>query len=251
MSNTTVYEFPLKEKVRNYLRIEQLMGQLKLGAASLDNGLSLYFFEQLFTLLDLFERIDIRTDIIKDLDGHEKNLVHWSQLPNIDNEALQQTLKTIINVRDQLKISKKISAELRDDKFLASIRQRFAIPGGTCSFDLPNLHYWCHRPIAERQEDIKQWIMSFALTEEAISIALSFLRERTAFSATEAANGFYQGVADDRNELIRIRCQTNEEFYPVLSGNKYRYAIRFMYYTPPEGRSGAVEKPVQFDLAAC
>ncbi|MAD10065.1 MAG: cell division protein ZapD, partial [Alteromonas sp.] len=128
MSNTTVYEFPLKEKVRNYLRIEQLMGQLKLGAAGLDNGLSLYFFEQLFTLLDLFERIDIRTDIIKDLDGHEKNLVHWSQLPNIDNEALQQTLKTIINVRDQLKVSKKISAVLRDDKFLASIRQRFAIP---------------------------------------------------------------------------------------------------------------------------
>ena len=31
MSNITVYEFPLKEKVRNYLRIEQLMGQLKLG----------------------------------------------------------------------------------------------------------------------------------------------------------------------------------------------------------------------------
>ena len=181
MSNTTVYEFPLKEKVRNYLRIEQLMGQLKLGAAGLDNGLSLYFFEQLFTLLDLFERIDIRTDIIKDLDAHEKNLVHWSQLPNIDNDALQQTLKTIINVRDQLKVSKKISAVLRDDKFLASIRQRFAIPGGTCSFDLPNLHYWCHRPIAARQEDIKQWIMCFALTEEAISIALSFLRERTAF----------------------------------------------------------------------
>lgn len=251
MSNTTVYEFPLKEKVRNYLRIEHLMGQLKQGANGLDNGLSLYFFEQLFTLLDLFERIDIRTDIIKDLDAHEKNLVHWSQLPNIDNEALQQTLKSIINVRDKLKATKKISAVLRDDKFLASIRQRFAIPGGTCSFDLPNLHYWCHRPLGQRQEDIKQWIMSFALTEEAISIALSFLRERTAFSTIESENGFYQGVADDRNELIRIRCQTNEDFYPTLSGNKYRYAIRFMYYSPPAGRTGAVEQPVKFDLAAC
>ena len=227
------------------------MGQLKLGAAGLDNGLSLYFFEQLFTLVDLFERIDVRTDIIKDLDAHEKNLVHWSQLPNIDNNALQQTLKTIINVREQLKVSKKISAALREDKFLASIRQRFAIPGGTCSFDLPNLHFWTHRPIAERQEDVKQWIMNFALTEEAISIALSFLRERSAFTATEATNGFYQGVADDRNELIRIRCLTDIDYYPTLSGNKYRYAIRFMYYAPPEGRTGAVEQPVQFELAAC
>lgn len=251
MANFTVYEFPLKEKVRNYLRIEQLMGQLKAGASGLDAGMQLYFFEQLFTLLDLFERIDIRTDIVKDLDMHEKNLVHWSQLPNIDNDALQQTLRTIITIRDNLKQSKKISAALKDDKFLASIRQRFAIPGATCSFDLPNLHYWMHLPIAQRQEDVKQWIHCFALTEEAISITLSFLRERSVYSTETANNGFYQGVADDKNELIRIRCASGTDFYPTLSGNKYRYALRFMYFNPPEGRSGAVEQHVQFDIAAC
>lgn len=251
MSNSTVYEFPLKEKVRNYLRIEQLMGQLKIGADGLNKGLSLYFFEQLFTLLDLFERIDIRTDIVKDLDSHEKNLVHWSQLPNINNDALQDTLKTIVNVRDKLKVSRKVSSELKEDKFLASIRQRFAIPGGTCSFDLPNLHYWTHLPLAQRQEDVKQWIHCFALTEDAISITLSFLRERSAFAPIEAPNAFYQGVADDKNELIRIRCEANSGYYPTLSGNKYRYAVRFMHYAVPEGRSGAVEQSVQFELAAC
>ncbi|NVK54789.1 MAG: cell division protein ZapD [Alteromonadaceae bacterium] len=251
MSNSTVYEFPLKEKVRNYLRIEQLMSQLKLGAAGHNDGLALYFFEQLFTLLDLFERIDIRTDILKDLDAHEKNLVHWSQLPNIDNVALQNTLRSIVNVRDKLKSSKKISATLRDDKFLASIRQRFAIPGGTCSFDLPNLHYWTNRPVAERQEDLKQWTECFALTEQAISIALSFLRERAGFVLTEATNGFYQGVSEAKNELVRIRCATDLDYFPTLSGNKYRYAIRFMYYNSSDGQSGSVEQNVQFELAAC
>ena len=58
----TVYEFPLKEKVRNYLRIEQLIAQLKSGASAPSAQLQMYFFDQLFTLLDLFERIDIRTD---------------------------------------------------------------------------------------------------------------------------------------------------------------------------------------------
>ena len=29
-----VFEFPLKEKVRNYLRVEQLLGQLKITAKS-------------------------------------------------------------------------------------------------------------------------------------------------------------------------------------------------------------------------
>lgn len=251
MAISTVYEFPLKEKIRNYLRIEQLISQLRLGAAGDDASLSLYFFEQLFTLLDLLERIDIRTDIIKDLDNHEKNLVHWSQLPNIDDSALQHTLRSIIAVRDKLKVSKKVSNVLREDKFLASIRQRFAIPGGTCSFDLPNLHYWIHQEKNARLTDIERWINCFALIEEAMGIVLSFSRERATFKPVQVANGFYQGAADDKSELIRVRCSSDLAYYPTLSGNKYRYAIRFLYFNSPDGRTNTVEEAVQFEMAAC
>lgn len=76
MSNA-VFEFPLKEKVRNYLRVEQLLGQLKITAKSEHSHLQLVFFEQLFQLLDLIERLDLRADLTKDLEAHEKNLVYW------------------------------------------------------------------------------------------------------------------------------------------------------------------------------
>ncbi|MCW8107078.1 cell division protein ZapD [Alteromonas ponticola] len=247
----SVFEFPLKEKVRNYLRIEQLLRQLKTGAKGENGTLQMYFFDRLFILLDLVERLDLRTDVLKDMDVHERNLVYWSQHPNIDSAALEQALQSILRLKEKLKASKKFGNELKDDKFLNSIRQRFVIPGGACSFDLPNLHFWLAQPAESRHHAIGQWMNSLKLIEESIAISLSFLRERGLFSQVIAEHGFYQGVAEDKNELIRVKCDVNAGYYPTLSGNKYRYAIRFMWFEPQERQSSSVESEVTFSLAAC
>lgn len=246
-----VFEFPLNEKVRTYLRLEQLFLQLNQCAKADQDWQFMGFFEALFTLLDLLERLDIRNDVLKDIEVHEKNLVYWSQHPQIDTEALQAALQQILRMRDQLKHSKKVGASLKEDKFLASIRQRFSIPGGTCSFDLPNLHYWIKQPLELIRKDIDGWLQELQLISEAITITLSFLRERGRFTAMTAENGFFQGVADDKNELIRVQTAVDKGYYPVLSGNKYRYAIRFMLFTVNESGSSAAAETIQFDLASC
>ena len=248
---TTIYEFPLKEKVRNYLRIEHLLSQLKTGASVQNPALQVYFFEQLFTLMDLFDRIDLRTDLTKDLDVHERNLVHWSQYPNIDTDALEQTLRSIVKLKDKIKTYRKFGSALKEDKFLSSIRQRFSIPGGVCSFDLPNLHYWLNRPQPDIQENIKTWLHSLTHLDEGIALLLSFLREKSAFTQIDASNGFYQGVADDKNDLIRLTCDANQGYHPTFSGNKYRFTIRFMWFEQEPAKSPSVENTETFALAAC
>ncbi|NMH59201.1 cell division protein ZapD [Alteromonas ponticola] len=247
----SVFEFPLKEKVRNYLRIEQLLLQLKTGAKGENSALQMYFFDRLFTLLDLIERLDLRTDVLKDIEVHERNLVYWSQHPNIDNTALEQALQSILRLKERLKASKKFGNELKDDKFLNSIRQRFVIPGGACSFDLPNLHFWLAQPLQARQQSIRQWIDALKLIEESIAVSLSFLRERGHFTSHTAPQGFYQGAAEDKNEMIRVKCDVSAGYYPTLSGNKYRYAIRFMWFEPSDQQASSVESEVTFSLAAC
>ena len=248
---SAVFEFPLKEKVRNYLRVEQLLGQLKITAKSEHTHLQLVFFEQLFELLDLIERLDLRSDLTKDLDAHEKNLVYWSKHPKIDSTALEQALKTVLTLRQKLKTDRRFGSILKDDKLLSAIRQRFAIPGGACSFDLPNLHFWLQQPLEQRQTEIAQWLDTLGLLDDAIAVSLSFIRERGQFVSAVADNGFYQGAAEDKNELIRVKCSVDEGYYPTLSGNKYRYALRFMLFSPQEGQTGAVENSIQFRLAAC
>lgn len=246
-----IYEFPLNEKVRTYLRLEQLFKQLVQAKTATEDWQYINFFNSLFTLLDLLERLDLRTDVLKDIELHEKNLVIWSQHPNIDNEALQHSLQKILRLRESLKGTKKIGADLKEDRFLASIRQRFSIPGGTCSFDLPNLHYWLQQEDGEKHKHVKMWMQELTAIKEAIEITLSFLRERGRFSAFEAEKGFYQGVAEDKNELIRVYCTTNQGYYPMLSGNKYRYAIRFTLFTPTIQGTSAVDSMVTFKLACC
>lgn len=114
-----IYEFPLNEKVRAYLRLEQLFIQLDQVKEAKAHWQYISFFDALFTLLDLLERLDIRNDMLKDIDHHERNLVSWSQHPKIDNTALQAALQNIIRLRDRLKQRKKLGSALKEDKFLS------------------------------------------------------------------------------------------------------------------------------------
>ncbi|TDF39361.1 cell division protein ZapD [Alteromonadaceae bacterium M269] len=247
----TLYEFPLNEKVRSYLRLEQLFQQLEHTKDFGPTWSFMTFFESLFTLLDLLDRLDVRNDMLKDIEIHEKNLQHWSKHPKIDLVALQKALDKVTRLKEQLRNARKIGNTLKEDKFLNSIKQRFAIPGGTCSFDLPNLHYWLKQPQDEVQQDINQWLSEFTLVQDSLDIALSFLRERGKFTDATAAKGFYQGIADDKIELIRIHCSIEDNYYPTLSGNKYRYAIRFMNFESNQEGSTSVTDTIDFKLAAC
>lgn len=246
-----VYEFPLCEKVRNYLRLEQLFKQLDHTATFDSEFESLHFFDVLFTLLDLLERLDIRTDFIRDIDVHEKNLVHWSSHPNIDTSALEDTLKTLHRLLSELKRTNKLGSSLKDDRFLSSIRQRFSIPGGATSFDLPHLFCWLKQTKETRNKDIAVWVNQLALVRENINLLMQFLRERGRYETAHGAKGFYQGVVTDKIDLIRVRCANSEGYFPVLSGNKYRYGIRFMLLAPEAGSGGGVPNDVNFEIACC
>jgi cell division protein ZapD len=246
-----IYEFPLCEKVRNYLRLEQLFKQLDHTSSSINECDSLYFFDVLFTLLDLLERLDVRTDFIRDIDVHEKNLVHWSSHPNIDTSALEGALKTLHRLLSELKRTNKLGSSLKDDRFLSSIRQRFSIPGGATSFDLPHLFCWLKQSQELRDSDIAMWVQQLSLVRENITLLMQFLREKGRFEEVVGANGFYQGVVTDKIDLIRVRCANSEGYYPILSGNKYRYGIRFMLLAPEQGASSGVPKEIKFEIACC
>ena len=116
-----IYEFPLNEKVRTYLKLEQLFKQLEQGKIASEDWQYINFLDCLFTLLDLSERIDLRNDVLKDIESHEKNLVMWSQYPNIDDDALQFALRKILRLRESLKSNKRVGAELKEDRFLPAI----------------------------------------------------------------------------------------------------------------------------------
>jgi cell division protein ZapD len=244
-----LYEHPLNEKLRSYLRVEDLFRQLQhLRQCNEEVQLS-SFFAALFSLIDVLDRNDIRSDLCKDLDRCQSALVQWSAHPDIADDALTDMLKQTIRLQSELLKGGKLAGALKEDKFLAPLRQRFGITGGTCYFDVPQLQYWFSLPIEQRQQQIGEWLQHFQLVADAIRYILQFIRERGQFQSWVAYNGFYQSNTE-QFELLRIRYPIASGCYPTVSGNRYRYAIRFMQLCETQGRTSSAQS-IEFELACC
>jgi cell division protein ZapD len=244
-----IYEHPLNEKLRTYLRLEYLLNQLLSLNALETEWQQQAFFNALFDLIEVLDRTDIRPDLIKDCERSETALVTWANHPSVSDDKLQPVLQRAVRLQSELLRSGKFVGNLKEHKFLAPLRQRFTIPGGACYFDVPQLQYWFNLPLDQRQQMALSWCAEFNLLQQAVGFVLGFCREKGQFSDVTAENGFYQSNTD-QHELLRIRYPLDAGVYPTVSGNKYRYAIRFMQLCDEAGRSNS-EKSICFGLACC
>ncbi|MBL4942395.1 MAG: cell division protein ZapD [Colwellia sp.] len=246
---TILYEHPLNERIRNYLKLEQLFKQVDSCANSGISTSHQVFFNALFAIIDMLERSDIRGDLIKDLEKLQQNLVIWSQAPNIDTSVLEENLQETSNLARQLKANSQTWCQLKEHKLLASLKQRFAIQGGNSSFDLPQLQFWLHQPAAIISKDMEHWLSLLDNVKNSLALVLKFIRQRATFENIETESGFYQ----DNGEgllLLRIKVAQSAQYYPTISGNKFRYSIRFMLPCEQNGRRYS-NQATQFQLARC
>lgn len=248
--NSVVYEHPLNEKVRLLMRLELLFTQL---SAHQDVSEQIHiqpFFSALFSTIEVLERNDIRGTLTYYLDLLEKSMLRWSAHPEIHNESLQKNLKETINLQSQISKMSKACQVLKEDKFLASLRQRFGIAGGTCDFDLPQFHYWRLMPIEQRQENIKTWLNVLAPLEQALNFSLLFIRESAEFSTQHANKGFYQDSCNDSVSLLRVKYDPELGYFPTVSGSNRRFAISFMKPDKSSVKT-SVSDTIEFELANC
>lgn len=246
---TILYEHPLNERIRNYLKLEQLFKQVA-SCAHADISIShQVFFNALFAIIDTLERTDIRGELIKDLEKLQQNLVIWSQAPDIDTSALEANLQETVSLVTQLRVNNQTWCQLKEHKLLASLKQRFAIQGGNSSFDLPQLQFWLHQPTSIITHDIEQWLSFLDNIKQSLALVLKFIRQRAEFETIDTESGFYQ----DNGEgllLLRIQVDQSAKYYPTISGNRFRYSIRFMLPCELDGRRYS-NQATKFQLARC
>lgn len=247
--SSVLFEHPLNERIRNYLKLEQLFKHLDMSSSSNISSSHITYFNALFSIIDTLERNDIRGDLIKELEKLEQNLVVWSQAPDIDTSLLEDNLKQTIALLCELKKTKQQWLDYREIKFLTGLKQRFAMQGGTCVFDLPQLHFWLSRDESLLFEEMNSWINLFSSISHSLCLILKFIRLRGEFESIETDNGFYQDNGENIL-LLRIKTPNNANFYPTVSGNKFRYSIRFVVPCNEMGRR-YLNQATNFELARC
>ncbi|WP_144212242.1 cell division protein ZapD [Shewanella donghaensis] len=244
MNDQLIYEQPLNEKTRSYLRLEYLADQLK---QHVDIDHQHHCFYPLFSLSELTDRCDYRTDILKDIEKQLVLLEKWHALPHVDKHQIQTIIDKLNTAKAPLQTNERIGCHLKNDRFIAALKQRFGMPGACCNFDLPQLHFWLSKSWPERQNDLNGWVSQFKAILDPIKTLLDLTRSTAEFRTSEAPLGFYQGNSPQSLTLIRVRIQNSQGCYPTISGHKNRYAIHFVNFTNQKH----TEKLVKFQLATC
>lgn len=248
-----LYEYPLHERIRTYLRIEHLSLRLHQLAGRFDALDHHFALVTLFEIMDVAARADLKSDLLKDLDRQKHTLEGYRGNPAIAEAALEKVIAELDqNFQTLNSQSGKAGQSLSENDWLMSIRSRISIPGGTCEFDLPAYYAWQHKTGVVRQAELAQWMATLTPLTDAIHLLLKLLRDSGSPQKVMANGGqFQQNLPQGRTFLLmRLALDATQEIIPEISGNRLMVSIRLMRQGE-DHRGHAVAEDVPFELALC
>lgn len=248
-----LYEYPFNERLRTYLRLEQLfrrLGELIPRAHPLDHH---YALVTMFEIMDVAARADLKSDVLKDLEKHRQQLDSYRGNPSISEEVLSSVIAQLDRCFTALNtLHGKAGHALAENDWLMSIRSRVGIPGGTCGFDLPAYYAWQHHAPEQRQQDLEGWASHLAPLAESVFVLLKMLRDSGVPQKVAADHGqFQQTLPQGRTfQLLRLRIDPNLQLIPEISGNRLIVSVRLMRQDT-SGRLQSSTEDAAFELTLC
>lgn len=253
MSDQITYELPLSERIRIFLRLEDLFEQMLHFSQHDGEWQNRAELSCLLDIIAISGRTDLRNEITKEIERHTKRLVIFAQNPKVDREKLEQSIDQLNLLNRQLFSSNgRIDQILGQVDLLKCLSQRNSLPGGTCDFDLPVYHFWLNKPLNIRREQIESWTSHLKPIRQSISLLLQFIRYSAAPTPKTAHAGFYQQSLDTNQpvHLLRVSLNQGSQYFAEISGGKHRFTIRFMLPLESE-RPSQTSDDIDFTLSIC
>lgn len=246
------YEFPLTEKVRTLLRLEDLFARIAHFSAQehrIDHHAALL---TLFEVLEVVSRADLKSELLQEMERQKRVLAALHENPAISEDALDAILNEIEQAAaDLLKLSGKLGQHLRENEWLMGIKQRSCMPGGTCEFDLPSYYYWQRQNVEQRRHDLDAWLAPLLPIDTAVQIVLKLLRGSGKTLHFTAHRGVFQQMQGGRvAQLLRVSLDQELTCIPEVGANKYAINIRFIA-ADFAAKTTLFEEDVPFDLIFC
>lgn len=248
-----VYEQPLNERMRFFLRLEALFRQARhslRGSAEMDSHLSL---ASLLEILNVLGRVDMRTEVLKELERLIATLEPLARTPGVNHDTLDSLLVSLGGFKAQLLLlDGPIAQELRDNEFIKLLLQRSGISGGLCDFDLPPYRHWLRRDAETRLGDLKTWLGSLDGLRLSVDLVLKLVRESATASERVAKAGCYQQPLDSslHYQLIRVGLPAESPYFAEISGGRHRFTVRILRASS-HSRACQASEAVPFRLSCC
>lgn len=210
----------------------------------------------LFELTDVASRLELKRDIMQDLEHARIHFSKFRDIPDIATEALEKVLEQINFVYCSLQsLSGPLGQHIRNNEWLMSIRKRNALPGGVCEFDLPSFHYWVNQDSEIRKKDLNEWFSPFLQLHEAVSLLLKLTRESAPPASCIATQGFFHQnqTMHKAARMLRIYVEKKVPYMPEVMASKHVLQVRFIEpdFQTLHNRTRQATEDVPFSLSIC
>ncbi len=254
MTDQFIFEQPLNERIRTFLRLEHLFSQFNQHLEHDSDWDTQSAIKSILDLMSLIGRGDIKRETIKELERQNVNLQAFVEIPDINHDRLTHLINEQKDCLQALhNMSGNIGHELLQNELLNAIRQRLSMPGGLCEFDLPVYSHWLKQPYEKRKEILQNWYSPFVNLDRAIALILQVIRDSSDPTDEIAEGGFYQRNLDASQTclMIRVILPNDTQVFPEVSAGKHRFSIRFLQATDLAQRPEQNKTDCNFKLSCC
>jgi len=252
--NPTYYEQPVSERMRTFMRLEFLYQQMLYSSELESDWATRATISTLLDIMAILSRGDVRSEVHKELDQQLKVLQRFQSQPGVDTRRLDSLVRNLIDSRAELgSVGTSFLQPLKDSDFLNAIKNRSAIPGGTCEFDLPEYSHWLRQSFVRRADDLEVWLGAIRPLCDAVTEVLWLIRQSAQAVDKLAINGMYQHnmQKDAHCRLLRVNLLQDSTLYPEISGSQHRFTVRFLEWSTLDSRAVQTGHDVPFQLSIC
>ena len=131
MAETILFEHPLNEKCRTWLRMSHLFEQLEFHLPHVEEWHSRAAMAALLDIAIVLARADIKSELLKELERYRSSFSKMADSPGVDTERLHSVLEELKRTCGGVQAVKgQLGQALRSNEFLSGIVQRSSIAGG-------------------------------------------------------------------------------------------------------------------------
>jgi cell division protein ZapD len=225
-NQVSLYEEPVQEKIRKFIKIEFLLNKIYYFKGKDDKGENYTALLALCELYEILSRSDIKSELIREIETQNTYLQKIKEIPQADSSKLNsvlekqsQLLKLIysieINYLDHLE---------RDILFKTILKNSFT------QLQPASIDFWLSRDILNRETQIDLWLEPLIFIKRSIDFILEVIRKSGRFEDRVAEKGFFVEKLDPKKNILLVRVTLTSDlyYYPQISVGKQRLTIMFM-----------------------
>jgi cell division protein ZapD len=244
--HAAIYEEPIDERIRKFLKLENYFLKLKYHKeldTSYDSYAALY---NLIMIYDTLSRVEVKSELIREIDFHRQRYSEYIKIDNSDKIKLNSLMeKQNVILNDLYNLKSNYLNDLNKDEFFQFCVKHY----NTINTEID---YWLTRDHSMRLNQINLWMELIKPIENSVHFCLDILRRSSETNEICANNGFHliKLSSDKKVRLLRITMQSDNYYFPQISLGPQRATISFVLLNE-DNRYVRIKENIIFVLDLC